>query len=234
MRREIFKSDNISKLSFKPSTDTVTPFGNNFLIIAGERRYKACKAIGWQEIPCNVMEATAEEQSWIMLSENLQRKDLSEVEKAEEIAEVMSQTSVSTREVAKRLGVDQGYIVRLLQLHKLPSEVKAMVKSEEVTAYQVRPLAQLGTKDSPVTPLVQVKVAEYIRDNHLNYDGAKEVVQRVNDLPRGVLDVPDIKVSDVIIAELCKPEEPESSTVVNSWETFLSIGQQMYAILDKR
>jgi ParB/RepB/Spo0J family partition protein len=214
---------------------TVTPFGNDFLIIAGERRYKACKSLGWQEIPCNVMEATEEEQMWIMLSENLQRKDLSEVEKADEINEVVSETPDGIRGIARKLGVDHGYIVRLLQLHKLPTPIKEMVKSEEITAYQARPLSQLGTKESPVTPELQVKVAEYIRDNHLNYDGAKETVQRVNSLPvsvREALDGPGMSVEDVLVTEVCE-DDAEEPAVVNHWKTFLSIGQQLYDILER-
>lgn len=151
------------------------------------------------------MEATTEEQSWIMLSENLQRKDLSEVEKAETIKELLSSqgTKFTIREAASKLGIGKSYLDSLLNLAGYPTEVKAMVKSEKITAYQARPLAQLGSKHEPPTEQLQVKVAEHIRDNHLNYDGAKEVVQRVNDLPKGVreiLDVSEVKVSDVIIA----------------------------------
>ena len=145
------------------------------------------------------MEATQEEQSWIMLSENLQRKDLSEVEKAEEIYEIRTRFDGSNVQLGRKLGVTEAYIRYLLSLANFPEPVKAMVKSEEVSAKSLRPLAQLGSKESPVTPLVQVKVAKHIRDNHLNYDGAKEVVQRVNELPpevRETLDVPDIKVSE--------------------------------------
>jgi len=59
-----------------------------YSIIAGERRFKACQSLNMVEVPCIVVSVTEEQESLIMLSENLQRKDLSEVEKADGLREL--------------------------------------------------------------------------------------------------------------------------------------------------
>ena len=79
-----------------------------------------------------------------MLSENLQRKDLSEVEKAEGIWEYMRcDSALSPREIAKKLGIAESYLRSLLTLHGYPSEVKQMVKNGEIAANTTIPLKQL-------------------------------------------------------------------------------------------
>lgn len=135
-----------------------------------------------------------------MLSENLQRKDLSEVEKAEAIHEMYSgNTGMSLRQIAKKIGINHMYLYNLLQLHGYPTEVKDMVKSEEVSAKSVRPLSQLQT------PQEQIKVAEHIKDHGLNYTQAKDVVDKIKDSPPEVrsalTDDPDATV-DCVIAEI--------------------------------
>ncbi|MEG6584187.1 ParB/RepB/Spo0J family partition protein [Dendrosporobacter sp. 1207_IL3150] len=94
---------------------------------------------------------------WIMLSENLQRKDLSEVEKADVLKEIYVTSQRSGREMAAKLGLTLSYLQSLLSLAGYPTEVKQMIKTEEITAYQSRPLAQLQT------PQEQIKVAEHIK-----------------------------------------------------------------------
>lgn len=139
-----------------------------------------------------------------MLSENLQRKDLSEVEKADTLKEILSSrtTEVSLRDIGKKLGVHFDYVRHLLNLAGYPTEVKQMVKSEELSAKSVRPLAQLQT------PQEQIKVAEHIRDNGLNYDKAKEVVDKIKELPPEVREVfisePEVTVEEgEIYQHLC-------------------------------
>jgi len=214
---------------------TVTPFGNEYMIIAGERRYKACVQLGWTEVPCVVMEATDIEQYKIIIAENWQRKDKTDVEKAEEIHKYQLLTALTLREIAKEIGTSHVHIKWLLDLYSYPTEVKQMVKSAEITAYQARPLSQI-TKDDH-TEQLQVKTAEHIRDNHLNYNGAKETVSKINSLPSEVKEElannPEVTVSDVITPEICSDTEEDSTAIVNDWNTFLVIGKQLYSMLDK-
>ena len=204
---------------------TVQPFGGAYEIIAGERRFQACKSLGWTEVPCLVINATPEEQRWIILSENLQRKDLSEVEKAEAIHDIQTVTGLPLRNIAKKIGVTHPYLVYLLQLYGYPEEVKEMVKSDEVSAKSIRPLSQLDT------PTEQIKVAEHIRDNELSYKQAKTVVDQIKDLPpevRSTLEEPEVSVKHVIVEVY---DEDEETPLEKDYNTFLKAGQQLYDIL---
>lgn len=217
-------AENISQIGLINAL-TVQELGGAYEIIAGERRFQACKSLGWTEVPCVVVKATAEEQRWIILSENLQRKDLSEVEKAEAIHEIQTVTGLPLRSIAKKMGVTHPYLVYLLQLHGYPEEVKEMVKSDEVSAKSIRPLSQLDT------PAEQIKVAEHIRDNELSYKQAKTVVDQIKDLPpevRSTLEEPEVTVKHVI-AEIY--EETEETPLEKDYNAFLKTGQQLYDIL---
>lgn len=112
-----------------------------------------------------------------MLSENLQRKDLTEVEKAEAIFDYLTQLSISAYALSKKIGITEAYISHLLSLHGYPTEVKQLVKSGDVSAESVRPLKQLETDTE------KIKTAQYIADNELNHKQAKQVVEVVKNLP---------------------------------------------------
>ena len=182
---------------------TVYPFGPDlYRISMGHRRFLACKSLGWQEIPCIVIDCSPEDVDWFMLSENLQREDLTDSEKGEAVEQIRtSQTgTVGIRELAQKLGVSKSDVHRWLQAAGYPEEVKQMIKQEEVTDYAISPIVQLET------PQEQVKTAEYIRDNELNYSQAKETVEVIKALPMSIRE----KLT----------EEPEY-TIVNAKEEFV-------------
>ncbi|MCM0758500.1 hypothetical protein M7775_07940 [Sporomusa sphaeroides DSM 2875] len=142
-----------------------------------------------------------EDVDWFMLSENLQREDLSEVEKAEKLHEMMiGNQSLSTRKAAEKLGLNQGYIVKLLQLHGYPTEVKEEIKAGAVAADTIRSINKLET------PEEQTKVVSYVIDNELNRKQVDETIEIIKALP-------------VSIREKLT-EEPEY-TIVNAKEEFV-------------
>lgn len=146
-----------------PITVRKIPEQGTYQIVAGERRYLACKLLGHAEIECNVIEPTEEQRMFISLSENLQRKDLSEVEKAEALNRVRAETALSIRELGRRLRIDEKYIRDLLNLYGFPTAVKDMVSSGEIPAMNVRPLSYLKDEQE------QIKTAEYIKGRELSH-----------------------------------------------------------------
>ena len=182
---------------------------DTYIVVVGDRRLKACKKLGWTEIPCQVIEPTEEEMLFISLSENLQREDLGEVEKAEGVYRLQLSTRYSTYKLAEKLGKSQKYISLLLQLLNLPIEVKEMVKADEVSAKNVRPLSQLESTQE------QVKVAEFIRDQDLSYSQANETVKFIKEMPEPIREKlqmePQYTVEDAIgeavMPEVCMANE---------------------------
>jgi ParB family chromosome partitioning protein len=149
--------------------------GGKYEIIAGNRRYLACKEIGITEIPCQVKEIKClDDNLLISLSENLQRNDLTEVEKAELIEKLSSQwTDSSIRKIADKLGLKKSYVAELLKIAKYPSEVKAMIQRGEVSAANLRALSELDTDEQ------KIKAAKVIRDNELRGIEARGAVLEV-------------------------------------------------------
>lgn len=160
--------------------ETVRESGQGFYrLICGHRRYLAVKSLGWTEIPTFVFDSNADDDPWFMLSENLQREDLTDSEKGEGIEELRnsSASTISNREIARKFGIDEKLVRLWLQAAGYPEEVKQMTKEGSVTDKAISPISSL------TTPEERVKTAEYIRDNELNYRQAKDTVEIIKALP---------------------------------------------------
>lgn len=146
----------------------------------GNRRYLACKSLGWLEVPCIVIQSTPNEDNWFMLSENLQRDDLTDSEKGKAVQNLVTQSGSSLREVAKKLGIPFSNVQRWHQAAGYPEEVQQMTKDNQVSDYAISPIAILDT------PQEQIKTAEHIRDHELNYRQARETVDIIKDMPEDI------------------------------------------------
>ena len=100
---------------------TVRPRQGGYELVAGERRLRAARMAGLNEVPCIVMELDLEEASFIALVENLQRNDLDFLEEARGIAQLIRLFGLSQEECARRLGKSQSAVankLRLLRAHR--------------------------------------------------------------------------------------------------------------------
>ena len=100
----------------------VRPLGLNYQIVAGERRWRAARMLGMDEVPVVIRELTDEETMAIALIENLQREDLNPVEEANAYAQLMDMFQLTQEEVAKRVGKSRSAVANSLRLLKLPPE----------------------------------------------------------------------------------------------------------------
>ncbi|MBV9470499.1 MAG: ParB/RepB/Spo0J family partition protein [Abitibacteriaceae bacterium] len=122
----------------------VVPQDDKYLLVAGERRYRATTPtatwVGVEELPCIVIEADGNSVRWMQLIENLQRQSLPPLEEAEGIHNLMRRQKLSYRDVAKLLGKDKGYIENRLRLLKAGEDVQNMVSLRKDTlshAYEI-------------------------------------------------------------------------------------------------
>ena len=97
----------------------VRPIGNDFEIVAGERRYRAAKALGLESLPCRVRHLTDEEVGKIQLIENIQRSNLSATEELAGVRE-LEELGVKGEELAKSLGKTNDWLQLRLDFGKLP------------------------------------------------------------------------------------------------------------------
>jgi len=102
-----------------------TKTGGEYQIIAGNRRYAACKALGWRKIPCHIIEVDNDREAFeISLIENIQRRTLNPIEEAHAFKAYVSDFGWGgVSDLANKIGKSPSYVDRRLQLLKLPLDV---------------------------------------------------------------------------------------------------------------
>lgn len=125
--------------------------GGRYLIIAGERRFRAsCKA-GLKKVPAIIRDLTPQQIQEISLIENLHREDLNAIEAAEGMRELMDNHGLTQEEVAVRIGKSRPYVTNTLRLLQLPDEVTALVRDGKLSPGHARTLISIDDKDYLVT-----------------------------------------------------------------------------------
>ena len=112
---------------------TVRKEGGTYLLIAGERRLRACKLAGLREIPAIVTDCAPEDSAVLALLENLQRKDLQMFEQANALVNLLREWQITQEEAAKRLGLSQSYLANKLRLLKLTAEEQSEILDFKLT-----------------------------------------------------------------------------------------------------
>ena len=116
-------------------------------IIAGERRVKASKLAGVEEIPAIVREFTDAEMMEIALLENLQREDLNSIEEATAYKNLIDSLDITQEDLAKRLGKSRSHITNMIGLLSLPEKTKEYISNKKITMGHARVLSKLEDED---------------------------------------------------------------------------------------
>lgn len=117
--------------------------GKKYEIVAGERRWRAAKAVGLKKVPVVVRKYDDATMKEIALVENLQRSDLDPLEEARGIKAFMEDLNISQLEAAKRLGKSRTAVANALRLLNLPNNIQGYLSSGKLTPGLVRPLLSL-------------------------------------------------------------------------------------------
>lgn len=112
----------------------------HFQLIAGERRFRAVKRLGWTEAPVIVREASDETLLVLALVENLQREALSALEEAEGYVALGDRFGLSHSEIARAVGKDRSTVANLVRLLNLPASVRRLLQEGAITAGHARAL----------------------------------------------------------------------------------------------
>ncbi len=136
----------------------VRPLGLNYQIVAGERRWRAARMLGLDEVPVVIRDLSDEETMAIALIENLQRENLNPMEEAGGYAQLMEKCGMTQEEVAKHVGKSRSAIANSLRLLKLPEQVKTLVQDGSLSAGHARAL--LGISDEKLLAETAAKAAD--------------------------------------------------------------------------
>lgn len=118
----------------------VTPIGKRFMIIAGERRFRASKIAGQTDIPAIVRNYTTQQIKEISLIENLQREDLSPIETARAIKVLMTEFNMTQEVVANRISKSRAAVANTLRLLTLHDDVIGLIEQGRLSAGHARTL----------------------------------------------------------------------------------------------
>ena len=107
--------------------------GTGYLIIAGERRWRAARLAGLDEVPVLIKDVTDEQAAALALIENLQREDLDPIEVAEGCRQLIEKYGLTQETAAKRLGKSRSAVTNSLRLLALPEDIRAKVSAGELS-----------------------------------------------------------------------------------------------------
>lgn len=122
-----------------------------YQIVAGERRYRACRMAGINEVPVIIRELSDTETMEIALIENLQREDLTPLEEALGYRTLIDEHDFSQDEVAKSVGKSRPAITNALRLLKLPESISQYLKEGKISAGHARALLSLENEEQMKT-----------------------------------------------------------------------------------
>ena len=137
---------------------TVRRVGERYVIIAGERRWRAARMAGLSEIPVIIISADDKKAAEIALVENIQRSDLNPVEEAQAYAALIDQYGLTQEEVAEQIGNSRSSVTNSLRLLDLPDAVLSMLAAGKLSSGHAKVL--LGIKDGEKLKTAAEKVAE--------------------------------------------------------------------------
>lgn len=124
----------------------VKKISDEYLIVSGERRYRASLKAGLTTIPAIVRQYDANKLAEIALLENLQREDLTPIEEAFAYQSMMERFGFTHLELSKQIGKSRSHVTNLLGLLKLPSEVRELVSEKKLSMGHARALSKLNNE----------------------------------------------------------------------------------------
>jgi ParB family chromosome partitioning protein len=152
--------------------------GGRWMIIAGERRWRAARAAGLREVPCIEMDVDERAVAEIALIENLQRKDLTPWEEADGLLALCERYGYTHDDVAKKVGKSRSTVTEALSIAALPEEIREECRRADINVKST--LLQIVRQ--PDTASMRRMVSE-ITQKGLNRDGARAARRQQNEGP---------------------------------------------------
>ena len=126
----------------------VRPVGTNeYQIIAGERRWQACKIVGLKTVPVRIKDADDDQALELALVENIQRSDLNPIEEAYGYRRMMERRNLTQSEVAQAMSKGRSTVANALRLLELPEEAQQLLFEEKISAGHARAILSIPTKE---------------------------------------------------------------------------------------
>lgn len=159
--------------------------GDHYQIVAGERRWRAARMAGLQEIPARILDADDREVMVLALVENLQREDLNPIEEAKGLKKLIEDFGFTQESAAERVGASRPAVTNALRLLALPEYLQAMLEEGTLSAGHGRALLPLGDEGK------MQAAAQEIVNQGLNVRQTEALVKRLLAGPKPKEEKPD-------------------------------------------
>lgn len=180
--------------------------GDRYIIIAGERRWRAARLAGVKEVPVVIRDFTEQELYEVALIENIQRQDLDPIEEANAYSNLIKEHHLTQDEVAERVSKSRVTITNSLRLLKLDPRVQQMVIDELLTGGHARALISIEN------PEEQFKLANQIFDEKLNVRQTEKLVKKVLHPKAVITEEPENEADEAIYRDI----EENLKTIIGS------------------
>jgi ParB family chromosome partitioning protein len=147
--RRAFQNDRLAELAQSIRANgiiqplVVRKVGDQYQLVAGERRWRAARMAGVEQVPVVVRDIPDERLLEITLIENIQREDLNPVETAQAFERLMREMELTPEQLARRTGKDRTTIINFVRLLQLPADVQQLVEERRLSAGAARCLCSL-------------------------------------------------------------------------------------------
>jgi len=154
--RKIFKEQELQELSQSIKENgviqplVVSKAEEGFELVAGERRLRASKMAGLEQVPVIIKRGTEKEKMVMSIIENVQRSDLNCVEEALAYYHLMNEYGLKQEEVAKKLGKERSSVANYLRILKLPREVVELLQKEVLSFGHAKVLASVKEREAAI------------------------------------------------------------------------------------
>jgi ParB family chromosome partitioning protein len=146
--------------------------GEDFELIAGERRWRAAKMAGLTRVPVLVREVADQDLLEIALIENIQRENLNPIEEAQAYKRLIENVGLTQEALATRVGRDRSYITNYLRLLRLPDDLQQLVKDGRLSTGHARTILGVSHED------LQRRLARQVIDGGLSVRATELLVQK--------------------------------------------------------
>ena len=147
--------------------------GNNYMIIAGERRYRASILAGKEEIPAIIKDIPIKDIMEIALIENLQREDLNSIDEALAYKNLIEDYKVTQEELSEAVGKSRPYITNTLRLLNLQNKIIKMIENGDITAGHGKALLRIEDKEK------QLEIAMRIVEEGLSVRTVENIAKKI-------------------------------------------------------
>lgn len=162
----------IQPISVRKSSKSEFP-NEKYYVVAGERRLRAFKMLGKEEIPCLLVDTSPLQSAELAIIENIMRKDLNLFEYAAALAMLIDKYELTQEELAAKMSTSQSNIANKLRLLRFTSEEQQLILEKKLTERHARSLLRISD------PATRLAAASYIGENGLNVKKAEEYIDRL-------------------------------------------------------